>query len=190
MYSTCKQASAPLLILALISTLILLSGCSRQSAEEKGTAMATEKLDIAKGMGDAMTSKGESAGEAIATGIGKVFDGAGKGIANSGRKIVPDASLGAAGLSVTTVQDAEADALAKSPHGLNAYVVAAASARGTMRVLVYDIVGKEIGRTHVQLTRDVDAAGYVFFPLDSLVRKQDIKRVVFKFEPAEQQTKG
>lgn len=190
MHSTRTQARTTALILTLVSTLIFLPGCTRKSAEEKGVAMATEKLDMAKGMGDAMTRKGESAGEAIVTGIGKVFHGAEKGIANSGRIIVPDASLGTAGLSVTTVQDAGGGDDAKSPHGLNAYVVGATAARGTMRVVVYNVVGNEIGRARIYLTRDADEAGYVFFPLDRLVRKQDIDKLVFRFEPDTQQSKG
>lgn len=170
--------------IAALSALTLLSACSRQSAEEKALAMATEKIDIAKGVGDAMEKKGEAASEAVFTGLGKVYNGAAKGIAKSGREIVSDPSLRAAGLSISNVQDAQAGAEGKT-HSLDVYVMATAAAKGKLRAYAYDVSGKEIGRASAELSRDADDAKYVLVPFDDQVHLEAIKKLTFQFKSEE-----
>lgn len=83
-------------VLALSITLAAMTACSSQTAEEKGKELATSKIDVAKGIGDAMQEKGEAAGEAVTHGVGKIIKGFEKGVSKSGRAISADASLGAA----------------------------------------------------------------------------------------------
>lgn len=49
-----------------------LVACSKQTAEEKAKEMATEKVDMAKGIGDVLQEKGTAAAESVTSGMGKV----------------------------------------------------------------------------------------------------------------------
>lgn len=51
------------------------AACSRQTAEEKGKEPATEKIDMAKGIGDVLQEKGTAAAESVTSGMGKVLHG-------------------------------------------------------------------------------------------------------------------
>ena len=167
-----------------LSALTLLCACSRQSAEVRGMAMATDKIDIAKGVGEAMQRKGEAAGEAVLTGMGQVFNGPARGTAKSGREIVLEPTMHTAGLSVSAVQEPPADAEAPR-NALNAYVIATAAARGQLRAHAYDASGKEIGRASVYLSRQADEARYVLVPFDEQVHLEQIKKITFQFKSEE-----
>lgn len=172
------------LTIAVLFVVALLAACSRQNVEEKGLAMATEKIDLAKGVGEAMERKGEAAGEAVLTGMGKVFNGAAEGIAKSGREIALEPSMRTAGLSVSTVQETPADAEAPK-NALSAYVIATGAARGQLRAHAYDASGKEIGRASVYLSRQADEARYMLVPFDEQVHLEHIKKITFQFKSEE-----
>jgi hypothetical protein len=59
-------------IMAVAVLLAALTGCSKQTAEEKGAALATEKIDLVKGVGSALEEKGAQAAESLTSGLGKV----------------------------------------------------------------------------------------------------------------------
>ncbi len=161
-----------------------LCACSSKSAEEKGADMASEKIDMVTGIGNALTDKGGKAAESIASGVGTVVKGVERGALKVGRKLNIDASLAKAGLSVTRVQDAAASGDDK--HGLLAYVVASAKVQGSLRMFAYDALGREIARSSVPLTFGGDDAAYVGLQLDQHVALGDVVAVGFTFAPEEQ----
>ena len=66
-------------LMLLVTGAVSMTACSRQTAEEKGKAIATEKIDMVKGIGGALEEKGSGAAEAVASGVGNVVKGLGKG---------------------------------------------------------------------------------------------------------------
>ena len=164
--------------------LATLAACDKRSAEEKGTDMATEKIDMAKGIGNALESKGGQASEAVTTGLGTVFKGIEKGVDKSGRVIAADESLAKAGLKVTKVQDALADEQHKT-HGLDLYVVADAEARGKLRVLAFDSLDREIGRANIDLASAADEAKYLRVPMEAQVVLSSVRKVAVSYKPGE-----
>lgn len=161
-----------------------LTACDDRTAEQKGADMATEKVDMAKGIGDALEKKGGAAGEAVVTGLGTVVKGFEKGVSKSGRTIEADDSVTKAGLKITRVQDAPRDAESKK-QGLDLYVVGDAEARGKLRVLMLDVMGNEIARATVDLVRSADEAKYQRIELDELVSMSAISKLTISFKPGE-----
>ncbi len=178
---TAKHTRTLCLLAALLGAGGLVA-CSNKTAEEKGTEMATEKLDTATGIGKALEEKGTAAGESVVTGLGKVMKGMEKGVNKSGRAIVADPSVDKASLKITTVNDAPVTA--KHKHGIDVYVLAEAPANGKLRVLAYDVMDKEIGRASVQLAREADEAKYQHIELDEQVNLSAISKLVFDFKPS------
>lgn len=163
--------------------ILCLAACSSKTAQEKGAEMATTKLDMATGIGDTLQAKGGQAGESVLGGIGALAKGMERGWMKSGRSIVVDPTLAAAGLTVTKIQDADAGG-AREAHGLSAYVVSTLPVKGTLRVLVFDAMNQEIGRTSVQLDRGADEAKYEILALDAEIKQFEIRKVAFAFKPA------
>jgi len=160
-----------------------LSACSPKSAEEKGAQMAGEKIDMVAGIGNALTDKGGKPAESIASGVGTVVKGVERGAMTVGRKLSLDSSLAAAGLTVTKVQDASGST---TPHGLEAYLVASNGAEGNLRMIAYDALGREIGRSSVPVLLTGDDARYVALKLDRQVDLHGVTAVTFKFVPGTQ----
>ncbi len=181
-----KNSRLSCIALALIMATAV-SACSRQTAEEKGKELATEKIDMVKGIGGALEDKGGAAAESVASGVGNVVKGLGKGIEKSSRSIVVAPSVEQAGLQITKVQEPRTLAGPDALHGLEAYVVANAQARGTLRVIVYDLLDKEIGRTRVELVRDADEGKYLAIPLDKEISLSAIAKISFEFLPVSPQ---
>lgn len=169
-------------LIGVCLTLAALSACSSRTAQEKGQEMATMKLDMATGIGDALQAKGAAAGESVASGAGDVIRGVERGLMRSGRAIVVDPTLAKAGLNVTTVNDMAADR-GDVPLGLSAYVVSSASAKGVLHAQLFDALNNEIGRSSVRIARTAEEAKYEALPLDPLVRHADIRRIAFVFKP-------
>lgn len=172
--------SRPVSLITLVMLLCLATGCSEQTAEEKGAAMATEKIDMVKGVGSALENKGAQAAESLTSGLGKVVQGVEKGIEKSGRTLVVEPSVTQAGLQVTKVQNLTTGA--DGNHGLEAYVVSNQTCEGTLLVKVFDAMDREIGRSRVALQRPADDAGYVALPLDAQVPLGAITKVVVSFQ--------
>jgi len=162
-----------------------LCACSPKSAEEKGADMASEKIDMVAGIGNALTDKGGQAAESIASGVGTVVKGVERGALKVGRKLDIDPSLAKAGLAVSRVQDGT-EAGDGAEHGLLAYVIASARAQGSLRMFAYDALGREIGRSSVPVAYGGDDAGYVALSLDKNVALGDVVAVGFKYVPGEQ----
>ena len=163
----------------------LVSGCDKRTAQEKGNDMATEKLDVATGIGHALEKSGGDAGQAVATGLGKVINGVDVGInKSSGRKITADESLTKAGLKITKVQDSVPTEKEKG-QGLELYVVSDAAAKGKLKVVAYDVLDNEIARSSIDLVRAEDQGEFQKVKLDDRVMLSAISRVAVSFKPAE-----
>lgn len=165
-----------------------LAGCDDRTAEQKGKDLATEKLDVATGIGTALEQKGSTASEAVVTGLGNVMKGMEKGVNKSGRKLVLEESVTKAGLKITKVQDApfepvEEGKKAAAP-ALDVYIVADADADGKLRVLMYDVMDQEIGRASVQVARKADEGKYQRIELDPQLERTAIARLNFDFKPS------
>ena len=172
-----------LCLAASLLSLGALSACDSRTAEQKGGDMATEKIDLAKGIGDALEKKGGIASEAVATGIGAVYKGVEKGASKSGRTIATDDTLAKAGLKVTRVQDAPPAEEGKKLNALDLYVVSDAEVHGKLRVLTFDLLGNEISRTSIDLKRAADEGKYERLMLDELVLTSKIAKLEISFKP-------
>jgi hypothetical protein len=171
-------------VIPVAIALVAISACSQKTAAEKGAELAGDKVDMVKGVGDAFTAKGGSAGEAVALGIGTVFKGIEKGVVKSGRTISVDASVDQAGLKITNVQDAKPGGDG-TDHGLDVYIVANKDASGKLRVLLFDATDREIGRTSVAVSRTADEGKYQTVSLDPQVKLAAISKVTFTFKTAD-----
>lgn len=169
-------------LIGVCLTLAALTACSSRTAQEKGTDMATERLDFATGIGNALQAKGAQAGESVVSGTGNLVRGVERGLMRSGRAIVVDPTLARAGLNVTAVNDLVGDR-AGVPLGLSAYVVSSASAKGVLRAQMFDALNSEIGRTSVTIDRAADQAKYEALLLDPLVKRSAIRKIAFAFKP-------
>lgn len=183
-----RVLAAGLCVLAL-----LLSACSRQTAEEKAKEMATEKVDMAKGIGDVLQEKGTAAAESVTSGMGKVVKGIERGVEKSGRAAVVSDAAKQAGLQVTKVQLANAQQSAASEpasgqasdqganHGLDVYVLTSQDVKGALKVKVFNALDQEIGRVKLPLTQAADEGHYIRIPLDAQVDLQAISKVEVDF---------
>ena len=175
-----------------------LAACSRQSAEEKGKEMATEKVDMAKGIGDVLQDKGTAAAESVTAGMGKVLNGVERGVEKSGRYVTLSEAASQAGLQATKVQlvdssVASVDGASASEasqgdssgaHGVEVYLVAERDVAGSLKVKVFNSLDQEIGRSRVTLKQGVDEGRYVRIPLDRQIELQAIHRVDLDFVPS------
>lgn len=170
----------PTLLLSLMTAVMLLTACSRQTAEEKGRELASDKIDMVKGVGDVLGEKGSAAAESVAGGLGKVVNGLGKGLEKSGRAVALSPSVTEAHIQITKVQDARPTA-DKSEHGLEAYVLSGTNVDGQLRVKLHDLLDREIGRTQVAVKQAAEEGHYVSIPLDTQISLADIARVTFDY---------
>jgi hypothetical protein len=180
-----KATTVPRLTL-IVGCLVVLAaaGCSQKTAEEKGAAMATEKLDLAKGIGGAMEEKGAQAGEAVAAGVGTVFKGFEQGSNKLRAGVVADDSLAKAGLKITRMQPSGAENY-ENVRALELYVIAEAPAKGKLRVLAMDVSGNEIGRSNVPLEREGDEAKYLKVEFDEQVKLDKLGKVMVSYKPGD-----
>lgn len=172
-----------------------LAGCSRQSAEEKAKEMATEKVDMAKGIGDVLQDKGTAAAESVTTGVGKVLKGVERGFEKSGRTVALGEAARQAGLQATKVQLADASAAGDGAasmasqadsarsQGIEVYVLSERDLSGSLKVKVFNALDQEIGRTRLAFKQGADEGRYVRIPLDSQIDLQAISRVDIDFLP-------
>lgn len=167
---------------AALLALGLLAGCDDRTAEQKGKDMASEKLDVAAGVGNALEEKGGKVGESVITGLGNMVKGMEKGVNKSGRQIVSDESVTKAGLQITKVQDSAPDE--KAGPGIDVYILSQADAEGKLRVIIYDVADKEIGRTSVQLSRKADEGKYQRIDVDAQLDRTAISKLAFEFKPS------
>lgn len=183
-----------MIVSCLCASALLLTACSSKTAEEKGKELATEKVDLAKGIGDALQEKGSAAAESVTTGVGKVINGITRGVEKSGRVATLTANAQQAGLQVTKVQLPDlplASASASSEestspmehHAIDIYVLTSKQVKGTLKIKAFNALGQEIGRSKVALAQGADEAEYLSMPLDSHVDLQAISKVEVDFSP-------
>ncbi|QJE01041.1 hypothetical protein HH212_14205 [Massilia forsythiae] len=177
-----KKRPLPVLLSACLVCAVI-TACSAKTAEEKGAAMAGEKLDMATGIGNTLQQKGSRAGESIAGGVGVLIKGMEKGVMKSGRAIVVEPTLAMAGLKITRVQDS-VDAQGAQPHSLDAYLVSDADVDGILQVSMFDALDREIGRASVRIARHANEAKYETVPLDVQVDRSAIRKLAFAFKQA------
>lgn len=169
-------ATSRAVALACMSVLALI-GCSRQTAEEKGKALATEKIDMVKGIGDALQEKGSQAAESVTHGAGTVFQGAGKGFDKAFEwKFSSTEALAKAGLSISRVQR-HADS------GVDTYLIATDAAEGTLSMVAFDVAKREVARVRLDVKIDAMDARYETFPLDGRTPVAMISELSFDFRP-------
>lgn len=172
-------------ITAMIVTTTL--ACSKQTAEEKGKEMATEKIDMVKGIGDALVEKGNTAAESLSHGTGKVLQGTQSGF---DKAFSWKANLGAgmqqAGLDVTQLQRNTSDAAIRNR--FDVYFVANQNALGTVQVIAYDQNQKELARVKHELNIQAQDARYETLALDERVPMENISAVSFEFFPKTSET--
>lgn len=172
---------------AVVAVSVLLScmtlGCSSKTAEEKGKEMAAEKIDLVKGVGAALEEKGGAAAESVTSGLGNIVNGVKKGVAKSDKRIASDASLAAAGFQVTAVQETPPGTEPDS-RGIDAYLVAERKVEGFLKVTVYDVLDKEIGRTKIPFALDAEQGKYFRIPLEQQIEFGKIEKISFVFQAA------
>lgn len=157
-------------------------GCSQQTAEEKGKALATEKIDLIKGVGDALTEKGKGAAQSVAQGTGSVFQGMDEGFGKAFEwRFTNGADMEKAGLKVTRVDRAGSGA--DSEHSVNAYLVATGAANGSLTMIAYDQDKREVARTRSPVTMEAGSGRYETLTLDSRSPMKAIREVAFDFLP-------
>lgn len=175
-----------------------LAACSRQSAEEKGKEMATEKVDMAKGIGDVLQDKGTAAAESVTAGMGKVLKGVERGLEKSGRYVTLSEAASQAGLQATKVQLADSSAVSvdaasasaaaqgdvPGAHGIEVYLLSERDVSGSLKVKVFNSLDQEIGRSRVAFKQGLDEGRYVRIPLDRQIELQAIHRVDLDFVPS------
>lgn len=178
----------------LCAVALQLSACSRQSAEEKAKEMATEKVDMAKGIGDVLQDKGTAAAESVTSGVGKVFRGIERGVEKSGRSVTLSEAALQAGLQATKVQVAgvspsasaasDGGAVDQAPvQAVEVYLLSERDVSGALKVKVLNSLDQEIGRTRLAFKQGADEGRYVRIPLDPQVDLQAISRVDLDFLP-------
>lgn len=168
-------------VLMLLAGSFLL-GCSRQTAEEKGKELATEKIDLVKGVGEALKEKGAQAAESLAHGTGNVLQGAGDGFDKAFEwKLTSGSGLGRAGLSVPRVSKAASHV--SNGSAIDVYVVAEREAVGTLSLTAYDVKHREVARTGVALKITTNSGSYETMVLDERVPVNTIREIAFDFMP-------
>jgi hypothetical protein len=170
-------------ILILGTAALAITGCDRRTAEEKGQDLAGEKLDLVKGIGGALESKGGATGETLSKGAGETLLGLARGFEDSfGRKIASSPGLEKAGVKVSRVQDAKGTA-EKLVHGIDAYVVAERNVLGKLQMVAFDRANNEIARASVPIKMEAGDALYQSIELDERVVLADITKIVFDIRP-------
>lgn len=169
-------------VLTAVVVATVLSGCSRQTAEEKGRALATEKIDLVKGVGEALKEKGGQAAESVAQGTGQVLQGVGQGFDKAFEwKLTNGAGMEKAGLAVTRVgQGSSSDG---KKHEVNAYLVTTREAAGMLSMIAYDSVGRETARASVNMQVGANQGRYETLVLDERTPTDSIREVTFDFHP-------
>lgn len=176
-------------ILNIFLSLLLLTACSKQSAEEAGKQLAAEKVDMAKGIGDALQDKGGAAADSITTGLGAVLKGVERGVEKSQRKVELGKGAQQVGLQITKVllttdghgSPASAPSESSTSHGLEMYVVTTQAVDGVLKVKVNNALDQEIGRTTVTLKQAADDGRYVQVPLFEQVDLHAVSKVWVDF---------
>lgn len=165
-----------------LAGMLALGGCSRQSAEEKGKEMATGKIDLVKGVGDALQEKGGKAAESVAQGTGAVLQGASKGFQKTFEwKLQAGEGMGRAGLNVSRVQQGgPGEAGGKA---VDAYLVANRDLAGDLSVIAYDALHREVARTRAEVRMKSGEGRYETLVLDARTPVEQIAELSFDFQP-------
>jgi hypothetical protein len=158
----------------------VLPACSRQTAEEKGKELATEKIDMVKGIGEAMKEKGGQAAESLAHGAGTVVKGAGQGIDAAFQwETRSSSALQQAGLTVTRVQRASDGKVA-----IDIYLLASAPVDTTLLMIGSDAQRQELARHRIPLRLAAGEGRYETVELDPRTPLDKLSSLSFDLLPA------
>lgn len=158
-----------------------LSACSKQTAEEKGKALADDKIGMVKGIGEALKENGKQAAQSVSEGLGNTGKGVTAGFeAVSAIAYKPGASIVANGLGITRMHWGNESA---DGHVINAYVTARQAAHGNLHILAFDNKHVELGRVAREIKRASDSAGYEDFTLDARTPKSSIAYLTLEYTP-------
>ena len=140
--------------------MILVTGCRKKSAEEKGRDAADEKAGFIKGVGDSLQGKGREAAQSMGGGVVQVWDGLKEGVEGTALEevnISPELQM--LGGQVTRVQ-------LTSGGVISAYLIASKPIKQSLRLKALDKDGREIGRAEALVDFPADHAAYVDFQFD------------------------
>jgi hypothetical protein len=166
-----------------VALAVALSACSKQTAEEKGKELATEKIDLVKGVGEALKDKGGQAAESVAHGTGEVLQGMEKGFSNAfDWKLTNGPGMTAAGLAISRVQPASSSVGAGNK--VDTYVTAARDSEGALLMIAYDARKREMARARINLKIAAGEGRYETFVLDERTPVKSIREVSFELLPA------
>lgn len=168
----------------LLSALLLalsLGGCSKQTAEEKGKEMATEKIDMVKGVGEALKESGKQATESLAHGVGNATKGIGAGLeAASAFEFTLNPSMAQNGLSVNRMQPGKGE-----ENAVSVYIISKQAVAGRMTLYAYGKKKIELGRVSRELKLAANGAVYEDFSFDGRTQKALMENIAVDFEPAQ-----
>ncbi len=165
----------------LASVLLLVSACDKRTAEEKGNDLASEKIGIVQGIGNALKEKGAEASEAVTDGVSSVFKGVEKGVVRAtDTQIELSEAAKTAGIEISTVQAMDKEG--KESHGLDVYILANQALEGKLRAIFYDALGKEIGRASKDIKRAPEEAKYEALTIEKQINLASINKVSFDFK--------
>lgn len=166
-------------LLLLIAIATCLGACSKQTAEEKGKAMADEKLGIVKGVGEALKESGKQATESLAHGMGNAAKGIGAGLnAASAIAFKLDPNVEQNGINVNRIQPGQAQ-----ENAISLYILSKQAISGRMTLYAYGKKNAELGRVAKEIKLSADGAVYEDFGFDKRVERTLIEYVQVNFEP-------
>ena len=161
--------------LLVLSTIILLNGCSR--AKRTANKVADAAIDTTK----AATAK---AGTIVGEHVGTFFSGVGEGVEKSicDYEIVFEETE-AAGITVSLVRK-ESGSGKDAPPELSLYVLNEKPVSGTLRIRFLTSDGREIGRGSAELQRDADGADYLRVPMPKDMPTELVARLSLSIRPS------
>jgi len=170
-------------LLILVVTTSTLSACSRQTAEEKGKAMAEEKIGLVKGVGEALKESGKQATESLTHGVGSATQGIGAGMeASAALAFKPHPSLTQHGMKISRVQS-HSHANTEG-HVVSAYLITDKAVSGRMTFYAFDKQNVELGRVTRDIKLAANGAGFEDFSFDARTPIKTASYLSAEFTPA------
>lgn len=157
----------------IAAMLLLLLGsvsCDKRTAEEKGRDLASEKLDMAKGVADVVKEKGGGLGKTAGQGVGDLIKGVGSGVkdvVNPPVTVELEKSAAEAGFTVNRANESGGEVDARM---IEVYGAFAKPFRGRLELRAFDEKGAELGQGVLEKQLDL--------PKDS------VELLKFRFPPS------
>lgn len=157
-----------ILIICTMAPMLLVAGCSRQSAEDRARQATSKGTEVVEGVGEGLSKAGNKAGKVMGEGLGAFFSGVGEGVEKSmtTRDVRISEELKAKGVSVTVTTYGNVVGTNQGQHALSIYVVTREAITGNLRIKLFNGASQEIGRAASAAILPADDAKYVQFLLD------------------------